>query len=224
MKKYLSLLFCLCMIFPLAACGNSSAGTDSKAGNVKKSSGTSEQSSGVEASDDTKILIAVFSRADENYSVGTVEKGSTRILAEMIAEETGGRLFNIERAVPYPAAYDACTEEAKKEQDENARPALREDIDISNYDVIFLGYPNWWGDMPMPVYTFLEAHDFAGKIVVPFCTHAGSGLSGTETSIAGITGAAVRKGLAVPGTTAHNSQAEAGKRVREWLSGLNLPK
>ena len=163
-------------------------------------------------------MIAVFSRADENYSVGTVEKGSTRILAEMIAEETGGRLFNIERAVPYPAAYDACTEEAKKEQDENARPALREDIDISNYDVIFLGYPNWWGDMPMPVYTFLEAHDFAGKIVVPFCTHAGSGLSGTETSIAGITGAAVRKGLAVPGTTAHNSQAE-GKECGSGSAG-----
>ena len=94
-------------------------------------------------SSDSKVLVAYFSRADENYGVGYIEKGNTAIIAEMIAEETGGELFHIERETPYPAVYDKCTEEAKQEQNDNARPALAEDKDISEYDVIFLGFPIW---------------------------------------------------------------------------------
>ena len=172
------------------------------------------------AADGGNILIAFFSRADENYGVGYIEKGNTHILAEMIAEETGGTLFHMERDTPYPAGYDACTDEVMAEKEANARPALKEDIDIGGYDVIFLGYPIWWGDMPMPVYTFLEGHDFTGKTVIPFCTHGGSGLSGTVSSIARATGATVLDGLAIPGTTAQNEQDQAKTKVMDWLLAL----
>mgnify|MGYP000903670676 CR=1 FL=1 len=123
------------------------------------------------AADGGKILIAYFSRADENYQVGYVEKGNTQVLAEAVAEATGGELFRIETERPYPKEYRETTEVAKREQNEGARPKLKSTPpDIGFYDVIFLGYPNWWGDMPMAVYTFLESYGsgaFAGKRIIP---------------------------------------------------------
>ena len=97
-------------------------------------------SAGAAYAADSKILVAVFSRADENYSVGTITKGNTMVLAEMIAEKTGGELFEIKPAKPYPKDYKTTTEIAKREQNENARPALLNDKDISGYDTIFLGF------------------------------------------------------------------------------------
>ncbi|MDE7252222.1 MAG: flavodoxin [Acetatifactor sp.] len=206
-------------------------GTDNSSGSNetsrKESDGSESDNSGNnDAGADTepegKVLVAYFSRADENYGVGYIEKGNTAIIAEMIAEETGGELFHIERETPYPAVYDKCTDEAKQEQNDNARPALAEDKDISEYDVIFLGYPIWWGDMPMPVYTFLEGHDFSGKTVIPFCTHAGSGLSGTEKSIESVcTDAEILDGLSIKGEDAQNSQDKAKETVKEWLESLS---
>ena len=175
-----------------------------------------------ETNEEINILIAYFSRADENYGVGYIEKGNTAIIAEMIAEETGGELFHIERGTPYPASYDECTEEAKQEQNANARPVLAEDKDISEYDVIFLGYPIWWGEMPMPVYTFLEGHDFSGKTIIPFCTHAGSGLSGTENNIKSVCAdSEILNGLSVNGEDAQNSQDKVTETVNEWLEKLS---
>ena len=169
-----------------------------------------------------KVLVVFFSHTGENYAVGHIEKGNTHIIAEMIADETGGKLFEIVPEKAYPAAYNECIDVAKKEQAAQARPAVKGDVDVENYDVIFLGYPNWWGDMPMPVYTFLEKHDWAGKTVIPFCTHEGSGLSGTEKRVAGVCkGAAVGKGLAVKGTTAQHSGDQARKSVVSWLERLN---
>ena len=176
-----------------------------------------------QAAENSKILVAVFSRADENYSVGVIEKGNTMILAEMIAEQTGAALFEIRTMKPYPKNYNECTDVAKKEQTAKARPALAEDKDISGYDTVFLGYPNWWGDMPMAVYTFIEAHDWNGKTVIPFCTHEGSGLSGTESTLRRVlNGAKVQKGLAVRGSTAQNSRDAAHKSIASWLKGLGL--
>ena len=170
-----------------------------------------------------KSLVAVFSRADENYAVGFIEKGNTMILAEMIAEQTGAKLFEIRTVKPYPRNYDECTDVAKKEQNEKARPALAEDKDISGYDTIFLGYPCWWGDMPMAVFTFLEAHDFSGKTVIPFCTHEGSGMGRTEGSLRRtLPGAKILKGLAIRGATAQNSRDAAQKSVSSWLNGLGF--
>lgn len=168
-----------------------------------------------------KTLVAFFSRAGENYAVGNIEKGNTHILAEMITAETGGDLFHTEPATPYPDDYTECTEVAKRELNAKARPAIKGDIKVEDYDIIFIGYPNWWGDMPMPVYTFIEKHGWQGKTVIPFCTHEGSGLSGTENKLkAACQGATVLKGLAVRGATVQNAQAQAKESVKNWLSKL----
>ena len=169
-----------------------------------------------------KVLVVFFSRTGENYAVGNIDKGNTHIIAEMIAKETGGKLFRIETVKPYPDEYKACVEVAKAEKENNARPEVKGDVKVEDYDVIFLGYPNWWGDMPMAVYTFIEKHNWNGKTVVPFCTHEGSGLSGTERKLKdACKGATVSEGLAIKGTTAQNSQPQALKAVQTWLKKVN---
>ena len=165
-----------------------------------------------------KVLVAFFSHTGENYAVGHIEKGNTHIVAEMIADKTGGTLFEIVPAKEYPQGYNACIEVARTEKEAGARPALTGDIAAEDYDVIFLGYPNWWGDLPMAVYTFLEKHDWSGKTILPFCTHEGSGLSATERYVAdACPGATVGKGLALRGATAQNRRAEAQASVEAWL-------
>ena len=161
-----------------------------------------------------------FSRADENTGgVGYIEKGNTKILAEMIAERTHGDLFEIKTVKPYPKEYRPATEAAKQEKEENARPEIVGELpDLSKYDVVFLGYPIWWSDMPMPVYTFLDRENFAGKIILPFCTHEGSGFSDTQRSIADVTKADVREGFALQGHIAQKSPEEARMALYEWMS------
>ena len=168
-----------------------------------------------------KVLVVFFSRTGENYAVGNIEKGNTHIIAEIIAKETGGKLFRIETVNPYPDEYKACVEIAKTEKESNARPEVKGDVKVEDYDIIFLGYPNWWGDMPMAVYTFIEKHNWNGKTVVPFCTHEGSGLGSTGNKIEqACKGSIVQKGLAIRGKTAQNSQEEAQKAVDSWLKSL----
>lgn len=171
--------------------------------------------------DNKKVLIAYFSRADENYNVGYIKKGNTEIIAEMIAEETKGTLFHIETETPYPADYMECIDLAKKEMNAHARPAIKGDIKVDNYDVIFLGYPNWWGEVPMAVYTFIEKHQWQDKTVIPFCTHEGSGLGSTESKLKkACQGATFLPGLAVQGSIAQNSQKAAELSVKTWLKKL----
>lgn len=169
-----------------------------------------------------KILIAYFSRTGENYGVGTITKGNTEIVAECIKQKVGGDLFHIEPAAAYPDTYDECVALAKKEKNAGARPQLAKTLEsIKDYDVIFLGFPNWWSDMPMPVYTFVEQFDFNGKIIVPFCTHEGSGLGSIPQKIAGACkGSTVLKGLAVRGSAAQNSQKTVQDTVNKWLADL----
>ena len=122
-----------------------------------------------------KSLVVYFSLAGDQYNVGIIKEGNTSIIAKFIAEEIGSELFELQTVKPYPTdSYNNLIKIAKDEQNKKARPALKADIDITAYDTIFIGYPNWWGDMPMPVYTFLEAHDWSGKTIIPFCTHVGS--------------------------------------------------
>lgn len=171
---------------------------------------------------DKKTLVVFFSHTGENYSVGNISEGNTHIIAKMIGETTRGKLFEIVPEKEYPHdSYDKVVDIAKKEKAEKARPAIKSDIAVEDYDVIFIGYPNWWGDMPMPVYTFLEKHDWNGKIVIPFCTHEGSGLSSTEKYIAETcNGATVVKGLAVRGATAQSNRDQARKSVSSWIDKL----
>lgn len=171
-----------------------------------------------------KILIAYFSRAGENYSVGNIKKGNTKIVAEMIAKQTGGKLFEIKTRKSYPKDYDECKAVVEKEANENARPKLKNEVkNMAQYDTIYLGYPIWYGDMPMAVYTFLESYNWEGKTVIPFCTHEGSGLSGTPATIKKTVGkkAAVEKGLAIQGSVAQNSRTTTKKKVKAWLKKVS---
>lgn len=170
-----------------------------------------------------KILIAFFSRKGENYAVGNIEKGNTNIIAEMIADATDGKLFEITPVQEYPKDHIACVEVAKREKETKKRPTIKSDIAVEDYDIVFIGYPNWWSDMPMPVYTFIEKHRWAGKTIIPFCTHEGSGLSSTEKYITNVCkGATVEKGLAVRGVTAQNDREQARELVTQWLERLGF--
>lgn len=175
-----------------------------------------------------KKLVVFFSHAGENYNVGNIEKGNTHIIADMIAEATGADIFEIVPETPYPAdSYDECVEIARQEKRADARPAIKGDKKIEDYDIIFVGYPNWWGDLPMCVYTFIEKHNWNGKTVIPFITHEGSGMGGTDRKLAAAcegADVAVGKGLAVQGKTAQENQASAQKTVNQWLDNLGLTK
>jgi flavodoxin len=172
----------------------------------------------VSAAGGSGSIVVYFSRADENYGVGYIDEGNTSIIAKMVAEKTGADMFEIVPEKAYPEGYDECCDVALAEQNDGARPAYQGDTDISSYKTVYLGYPIWWGDLPMCVYTFLENHDWAGKEIRPFCTDAGSGISGTEESIQGAcSGAAVGEGLAIKGTVAQNSREEARSAVESWL-------
>lgn len=172
-----------------------------------------------------KKLVVFFSHTGENYNVGYIEKGNTHILADMIADATGADRFEIVPANPYPDSYDECVEVAKQEKEAGARPAVKGDVKVEDYDIIFIGYPNWWGDVPMCVYTFIDKHNWAGKTVIPFITHEGSGMGGTDRKIAAAckgADVAVGKGLAVQGKVAQEDRPTAQKKVDTWLTSLNM--
>ncbi len=170
------------------------------------------------------ILVTYFSHAGENYNVGVIEEGNTAKLAKVIAEQTGAELFEIVPVVDYPHSYDECLEVATAEHREDARPEYVGDVENwEQYDTIFIGYPIWWGEIPNIVYTFMENHDFAGKTVIPFNTHEGSGQSHSQRDIERtLPDASVLKGLAVRGATAQNDADATAKAVSDWLSGLGM--
>jgi flavodoxin len=172
-----------------------------------------------------KCLVAYFSRPGKNYVNGTIVDlavGNTEVVAKQIHELTGGDLFHIEPVNAYPREYTETTEVAQQELRTHARPALAGHLEtITSYELIFLGYPNWWNTMPMPVFTFLSEYDFAGKTIVPFCTHEGSGLGRSAADIRKTCPqSTVLEGLAVRGGDVKKAQDE----ISGWLSGLGMMK
>ena len=162
-------------------------------------------------------LILYFSRKGENYrngGIANLEKGNTEIVAEMIQKAVGGDLFRVETVKPYADDYYACTDEAQRELRENARPALRAYPDsIEQYDTVFVGYPNWWGTMPMAMFTLLEKYDWKDKKILPFCTNEGSGMGTSERDLQKLCkGARLSRGLSIRGAEA----AQSEKQVAEW--------
>ena len=166
------------------------------------------------------ILIVYYSRKGQNYWGGSIRdlpKGNTEIVAEMIQKAVGGDLFEVDTVKPYSADYTTCTQEAQAELRSNARPELKEYLDsLDGYDTIFVGYPNWWGTMPMAMFTFLERYDLSGKRIIPFCTNEGSGMGSSERDLQKIcTGATVERGLAIRGC----ETAKSEKKISDWAKG-----
>lgn len=238
MKRLFTLILAVVMMLALVACGTSAPAESASESDSETTNSTNVQTEPTAPVDDTEpdssqtddtaqaeqteggsnMLVAYFSLAGEQYGVGVIEEGNTSIIAHMIAEQTGADLFEIEAVTPYPTSHSELLDVSRQEMANNARPEISSTVDnMDDYDTIFIGYPNWWGDMPMIVYNFLESYDLSGKTIVPFCTHGGSGLSNTESTIADITSGTMKDGFAIPGTTAQNDRDTARSQVTEWL-------
>lgn len=195
--------------------------------------GTAEAESS-EAGAQSSLLVAYFSYAENAALPDDVDAsasasiqpwngaltGNTGVVADMIAQATGADLFSIRTVEQYPDTYDATLDQGQQEQSDGARPELATHLEnLDSYDTIFLGFPNWWGDMPMAVYTFLDEVDLSGKTVIPFVTSGGSGFSNTISTIQEMEPqATVQEGLSIGASSATGAQ----QQVESWLSELGL--
>lgn len=166
------------------------------------------------------ILIVYYSRKGQNYWAGSIKnlpKGNTAVAAEFIQKAVGGDIFEIDTVNPYPEDYTACINQAKAELRSKARPEIKKYLDsIEKYDTIFVGFPNWWGTMPMCMFTFLEHYDFGGKTVIPFCTNEGSGMGSSEKDLKKVCkGADLKPGLSITGNRVNQMES----RIKTWASG-----
>lgn len=233
MKRLITILMCCFMTISFTACGENDTVSDNALQTNTESSTESEAAKNTDIAAESKelpqeetseknILVAYFSLADEQYEVGVIEKGNTEIIAEIIAEKTGAELFKITANTDYPTTYEGLLDVSK--QEESAPPELAENVaNMADYNIVFIGYPIWWGDLPTIVKVFIESNDFSGKTVIPFCTHAGSGLSGTAERTADLCpDSDVGDGLAVRGTVAQNDHEAAENAVSDWLSQLGF--
>lgn len=165
-----------------------------------------------------KNLIVYFSHDKENYVNGEIKVldiGNTKVVAQKIQEVINGDLFEIKPLQEYPYVYNECTDLAKKELNENARPQIQGSIShIEEYDDIYLGFPNWWATMPMCVWTFLESYDLSNKNIFPFCTHEGSGMGRSVKDIEALCpNSLVHHGLAIKGSQVLNSD----EKIKKWI-------
>ena len=219
MKKILSLLLSMTLVFSLAAC--------SGGGPTSSEGGTSEPSSQMPSESEAPSN----SETPEESAEPTEETGGTLIayfswsgnteqMAQMIQTQTGGDLFEIETATPYTDGYNTLLDVAQQEQANNARPELASQVENwDSYDVVFVGYPDWWSDAPMLIYSFLEAYDWEGKTLVPFCTSGGSGFGRSLDKLPdSAPGANILEGLHVSGSRVDGSSEE----IAAWIGGLNL--
>jgi len=175
------------------------------------------------AAEAAKAIVIYFSHTGENYSVGVIQEGNTAKVAKEIARQTGAAVWEIKEAEPYPVKYNDCIARAKKELQSKARPAFQGTApDLAGIDTIYIGYPNWWGDAPMVVYTFLEKAKVDGKTILPFCTHEGSGLGSTARSIARAFPKAKveQNGLSIYGHVAQKDADAVKSAVEGWLKKL----
>lgn len=237
MKKFAAIFLAAGMALSLAAC-SSTAQTESAPSPSSSSAASSAEQSASDAASQAEgaaaegnVLIAYFSvpETDGVDAVAGASRvvvngevlGNSQYIAQLIQQEAGGDLFRIETVQEYPGSHDPLLEFAYNEKAENARPELASQIENpDSYDVIFLGYPNWNADLPMPLYTFLEEYDFSGKTIIPFTTHGGSGFSRTIQTIQELQPEAsvVEDGLSI----SRNDAADAQEDVADWVAGLGI--
>ena len=215
------------------ACEEQPAEESTETETEQSTEGTAEAESS-EAGAQSSLLVAYFSYAENAALPDDVDAsasasiqpwngaltGNTGVVADMIAQATGADLFSIRTVEQYPDTYDATLDQGRQEQSDGARPELATHLEnLDSYDTIFLGFPNWWGDMPMAVYTFLDEVDLSGKTVIPFVTSGGSGFSNTISTIQQMEPqATVQEGLSIGASSATGAQ----QQVESWLSELGL--
>ena len=234
MKKILIPLAVFLIAVLMTACSNTGSEntteqtppSSTESGN-SQSENTSEDSD-VNDSKDSNILVAYFSRVGNTEWENGVDAvasasiniengeyvGNAEVLAKMAQQATGGDLFLIQTEKTYPSDYRKTTDEAKVEQNNDARPALSSHVEnMEKYDTVCVVFPNWWGTLPMAMFTLLEKYDLTGKKIIPFCTNEGSGLDNSESDLQKVCkGAHVVKGLSVFGAETKNSE----EMVAEW--------
>ena len=247
MKKFIAILLALLMLLSLSACGSKSsedtpAGSQPPVSAQEPASSPAEEENDVEnpsSEDDAEygssILVAYFSRSGNTVwedgvdavtsaSINVMQDGqfagNAELLAGMARQVTNGDLFLIQTADTYPSGYRDTTDLAKVEQNNGVRPALASHVEnMDQYDTIVLVYPNWWGNLPQALYTFLEEYEFSGKTILPLCTHEGSRMGSTERTIASLCpDATLMDGLAVRGGSAAGAQSE----VETWINNSGI--
>lgn len=233
MKKLAVSILAVLLGGVLSACQGQTSGQDAEKNETTvQEDGQTEDLETGESAQENHVLVAYFTYAENaalpdgvdassSASIQTWNHemtGNTGAVAHMISEAAGADIFSIQTVEKYPDSYDATIDQGREEQNADARPELSTHIEnLDSYDTIFLGFPNWWGDMPMAIYSFLDAYDLSGKTIVPFVTSGGSGFSGSISDIESAEpGATVQEGLALSDSSAMDAQSD----VEEWLSGL----
>ena len=221
MKKIISLFMVLTMVLSLAACSTNQSPSEST---PEESSSQTNESTPTPSNTNGKNLVVYFSMPD-NVDDSTVvidgeTLGNTQYMAYVIQETVGADIFRIEPETPYPTDHDELVDLASEEQSNNARPAIKDTIEnFDTYENIFVGYPNWWGDMPMILYSFFDEYDFSGKTIIPFNTHGGSGFSGTISTIKELEpNAEVLDGKSI----SRNDIQDAEQEIVDWVNSLDL--
>ena len=221
MKKIISLFMVLTMVLSLAACSTNQSPSEST---PEESSSQTNESTHTPSNTNGKNLVVYFSMPD-NVDDSTVvingeTLGNTQYMAYVIQETVGADIFRIEPETPYPTDHDELVDLASEEQSNNARPAIKDTIEnFDTYENIFVGYPNWWGDMPMILYSFFDEYDFSGKTIIPFNTHGGSGFSGTISTIKELEpNAEVLDGKSI----SRNDIQDAEQEIVDWVNSLDL--
>ena len=230
MKKFLTMTLGLCAFIVALACGSNDTEVDGTTGATEQTGGDGEGTA------KGKMLVVYFSRADENWQVGYVERGNTAIMVDYIKEffdEQSGKaeradvdVFEIVPEVAYPAAYDECIAYVNNiEIPQNLRPKYKNDItNIADYETIFIGGPIWWGQPPMIIRTFLEAHpELDGKTIIPFGTHGGSGVGSYTTLLKEyFPNATILESLGISGSSIRDASSKG--TVEGWLKRLGVDK
>ncbi len=225
MKKIASIFMVFTLLLSLAACSSNTNNSGTSSASQSSQPNSSQTVESDDSSTDSESS-APESEATQTGSKSLVVyfswSGNTERVAKSIQSQTDSNIFEIVPATPYSDDYDTVVDLAQVEQGENARPEIADSIEnLADYDVIYVGFPNWWGDMPMILYTFFDSNDLSGKTIAPFCTSGGSGLSDTVNAIKELEpNAAVTEGLHI-GSGASSSPDDA---VSEWLSEIGLAK
>lgn len=224
LKKIFSVLIAGTAVFCLAAC---SSGAESGAAQADQTEENADSQDTTEADGDGQEESTGDSTDSTAGTAGQGNalivyfswSGNTEAAAQEIQNQTGADLFEIVPAEPYTDDYNELLDIAQEEQNSDARPAIADTVDLSGYDTVYLGFPNWWGDMPMIIYTFLDDYDLSGKTVAPFNTSGGSGFSGSLDTIVGMEpDAEITEGLSLGSGEAEDCADD----VAEWLDSIGL--